>query len=205
MLRSKIIIFFLFYAISSFAQNDTTQRHGTIKVVKPHDGEIYIMAIADFANFELPKVNHDFSKEDLFQPVPVVKGYSNPFNYTKYFNNKFKSEQIDLKGKTIDTVIFEIKVLANGKTYIKDKSKTMMISGLPAVYNEKEAGFELNSLHLNCLTFLKNINQWLPGYVVFPKKDKFKGETVIKPVKNNVTVTGSIMIIFSTIPFEEDF
>lgn len=204
MFKDKIIILFLFCTFCTFAQIDTTQKRGTIKIAKPND-EIFIKAIANFDNFELPDVNHDFLREELFQPVPVVKGYSSSFNYTKYFVDNFKSKQIDLKDKTIDTVIIEIKVLSNGKVYIKDKSQTMMIKGLPAVYNEKEAGFELNNLHLNCLTFLKNITQWLPGYVVFPKKDKFKGETVIKPIKKNVAVTGTIMILFSTVPFEDDF
>lgn len=204
MFKDKIIIFFLFCTFCSFAQNDSTQKRGTIKVAKQSD-EIYIMAIANFDNFELPEVNHNFSREELFKPVPVVKGYSSSFNYTKYFNDNFKSKQIDLKGKTIDTVILEIKVLANGKVYIKDKSRTILVKGVPALFDEKEGGFELNNLHLNCLAYLKNIKQWLPGYVVFPKKDKFKGETVIKPLKKNVTVTGTIMILFSTVPFEEDF
>ena|ERR1035437_9908912 len=203
MFKYKIILLFLLCTYYSFAQTDTTQMRGTIKIGKPKDGEIYIKTISNFDNFDLPKIAHDFSKNELFQPYPIVEGFSYPFNYTKYFNDNFKSKQIDLKGKTNDTVVLEVKILANGKIYIKDKSRTMMIKNLSAIYNEKEAGFELNNLHLNCLAFLKNIKQWTPGYIVFPIKDKFKGETVIKLNKKNVDVTGTITILFSSTPFED--
>lgn len=203
MFKYKIILFFLLSICFSFAQTDTTQRRGTIKIGKPKDAEIYIKVISNFDNFDFPKIDHDFSRDELFQPCPIVEGYSYPFNYTKYFNDNFKSKQIDLKGKTNDTVVLEVKILANGKNYLKDKSKTMMIKDLPAVYNEKEGAFELNNLHLNCLSFLKNIKQWTPGYVVFPLKNRFKGETVIKPNKKNVDVTGTITILFSSTPFED--
>ena len=56
---------------------------------------------------------------------------------------------------------------------------------------------------MNCLKFLKQIDKWIPGYVILPKKDKYRGEVVIKPNKKNVDVTGTVTVFFSTTPFED--
>jgi hypothetical protein len=197
-------IFLLFISIdSAFAQTDTVLHRGTIKIAKKKDGKIYIKAIPYFNGYDFAGTQMDVSKGQLFQPFPVVEGYAYPFNYSKYLNDKFSSVVIDLQGKEIDTVVIEVKVLAKGKVYIKDKSKTMMVNGVPAVYNEKEAAYELNNLHLNCLGFMRAIKKWIPGYVILPKKGKFKGEVVVKPDKKNTDVTGTITIIFSTTPFDK--
>lgn len=185
-----------------FSQADSVSQRGTIKVSKPKDGEVYIKAFANFNKYDISKVGRDVSKDDLFQPFPVVDGYPYPFNYANYFNNNFRSKVIDLKGKNSDTVQLEVTVLANGKVYIKDKSRSMTVNGVPAIYDEKVGAYELNNLHLNCLKFMKQINKWFPGYVILPKKSKFKGEVVIKPNKKNVDFTGTITILFSSTPFE---
>jgi hypothetical protein len=49
---------------------------------------------------------------------------------------------------------------------------------------------------------MKQINKWVPGYVLLPKKDTFRGEVVIKPIKKNVDVIGTLVVLFSTTPFE---
>lgn len=202
-IKQYFIFVFILTCSISFAQTDTAAARGTIKIAKPKDGEIYIKAIPHFNKYDLSKIKKDVSRDQLFQPFPVVDAYPYPFNYTKYFNDNFRSRQIDLKGKSADTVVLEVKVLANGKVYIKDKSPTMMVAGVPAVYDDKKGAYELNNLHLNCLNFMKKIRKWLPAYVVFPKKDKFKGETVIRPDKKNLDVTGTVTILFSTTPFED--
>lgn len=202
----KIFFIFLFhlFAGNSFSQTDTASHRGTIKIARPKDEVVYIKAIPYFNEFDLSGLREgDIINDQLFQPFPVVEGYPYPFNYTRYINDNFRSKEIDLKGKKRDTVVIEVKILANGKAYVKDKSRIMMVGGVPAVYSEKEGAYELNNLHLNSLNIIKAIKKWLPGYVVLPKKDRFKGEVVIKPNKKNVDVTGTITIIFSSTPFEE--
>ncbi len=200
-------IYFLFLFIFSscfvFSQTDTSTHRGTIKIAKAKDGEIYIKAIPNFNKFNLDKIKREVVRNEMYQPFPVLDAYPYPFNYSAYFNNCFRSKEIDLKGKLADTVVVEITVLANGKVYIKDKSPSIMIKGVPATYDNKTGTYELNNLHLNCLKFLKQIKTWFPGYVVFPKKDKYRGETVIKPDKKDVDVTGIVTIYFSSTPFED--
>lgn len=202
-IKTCFIFLFHFYASISFSQTDTVSHRGTIKIAKPKAEVVYIRAIPNFNKFDLSKFKDgEIINDQLFQPFPVVEGYAYPFNYTRYVNDNFRSKEIDLKGKKRDTVVIEVKILANGKAYVKDKSRIMMVGGVPAVYSEKDAAYELNNLHLNSLNFIKAIKKWLPGYVILPKKDKFKGEVVIKPNKKNVDVTGTITIIFSSTPFE---
>jgi hypothetical protein len=183
-----------------FAQTDTIPARGTIKIGKEKPGEIYIKAIASFGEYDDSKVREVQSK--YFQPFPVVEGYAYPFNYTKYFRDRFKEKEIDLKGKSMDTVVLQLTILANGKVYVKDKSKTMLIKNTPVTYDEKRGQYEINNLHMHCINFMKDIKQWFPGYVEFPKKAKFKRQTVIKPEKKNVDCYGSVMIIFSTTAFD---
>ncbi|MCX6297428.1 MAG: hypothetical protein NTX97_15490 [Bacteroidetes bacterium] len=206
----RIILFFLFLFVSclSFSQKDTSRVRGTIKIAKVKEGEVYIKVSSNFEGYDLTKIplsimEKGVSKEDMFQPFPVVEGYPFPFNYTNYLMDCFKTKEINLKGKSADTVVLSVKILANGKSYFKDKSKILMVNGIPAVYDKKQDAYEINNLHLNCINFMKKIDKWLPGYIVFPKKGKFKGEVVIKPYKRNVDVSGTITIMFSTTPFED--
>ena len=204
MMRKKVVLFIcvLFYTTVSFSQTDTATSHGTIKVVKAKPSEIYIKVVPNFNKYNLTKIKNDVARNEMYQPFPVLDAYPYPFNYNAYFNNCFRFKEIDLKGKNADTVVVEVVVLANGKTYIKDKSPSILIKGVPATYDAKNDAYELNNLHLNCLNFLKQIKTWFPGYVVFPKKDKYRGQTVIKPDKKNVDVSGTVTIYFSTTPFE---
>lgn len=160
-------------------------------------------AVCRFNKYNVVEDKTTFGQTERFQPFPVVEGYAYPFNYNKYFNDCFSKKVIELKGKTADTVVMEVKILENGKVYIKDKSPTMMVKGVPATYDNKTGTYELNNLHLNCLKFLKQIDKWIPGYIILPQKDKFKGEVVIKPNKKNVDVIGTVTVFFSTTPFEE--
>ncbi|MFL5764002.1 MAG: hypothetical protein ACJ77K_08685 [Bacteroidia bacterium] len=201
-MKKYSLIFFLICTAFCFAQDDTVPHHGTIKVGKVKQGEVYIKATAKFDDYDLIAVKRT-PVERPFQPFPVVNGYAYPFNYTKYFRDNFNNKGIDLKGKETDTVTLLVKVLENGKVYIVDKSKTMMVKGVPAIYDEKKGAFELNVLHLDCINTMKKIKQWFPAYVILPKKDKFRDTTVIKPEKKNIAATGMITIIFSTTPFDE--
>jgi hypothetical protein len=201
-MKKICFILCLLTAAACTAQTDTIKSRGTIKIGKPKTGEVYIKAIALYDKYDVVSLKQN-PVEKPFQPFPVVEGYAYPFNYTRYFRESFEGFVIDLKGKEADTVMLEIKVLSNGKAYVKDKSKTMLVKGVPAVYDEKEAAYELNSLHIRCIGTLKKIKQWMPGYVILPKKEKFRSQTVIKPEKKNVDASGTIMIIFSTTPFDE--
>lgn len=200
-LKIYFLFFFLFSSCFVFSQ-DTLVKHGTIKIAKAKPGEIYIKAVSNYNKYNLDKIKREVARNEMYEPFPLLNLYPYPFNYSAYFADCFRNKEIDLKGKTADTVVVEVTVLANGKVYIKDKSPSIMIKGVPAIYDAKNDAYELNNLHLNCLKFLKQINKWFPGYVVFPKKDKYRGETVIKPNKKNVDVTGTVTIYFSTVPFE---
>jgi len=203
MIKIFLSLSFFIYTSMSFSQTDTTPSRGTIKIAKPKDGEVYVKAICNFNMYNVADGKGAFESVDKYQPFPVVEGYAYPFNYNKYFNDCFSKKVIELKGKTKDTVVMEVKILENGKVYIKDKSPAIMVKGYPATYDKKTGTYELNNLHLNCLKFLKQIDKWIPGYVILPKKDKYRGEVVIKPNKKNVDVTGTVTVFFSTTPFED--
>jgi hypothetical protein len=201
-MKNYFLILFLLSAGALFSQQDTTERHGTIRIGKPKQDEVFIKVISRFDQYDLIGLKKT-PVEKPFQPFPVVDGYAYPFNYTKYFRDKFKVLGVNMNGKKADTVVLEVKVLENGKVYIRDKSKIMMIKGQAAVYNEQEGAYEINILHLDCMNILKQIKKWFPAYVILPKKDKFRDQTVIKPDKRNVDATGTITVIFSTTPLED--
>jgi hypothetical protein len=202
-IKKYFLFIFLFSTCIVSSQTDTTQLRGTIKIAKVKDGEVYVKAICNFNMYNVVESKGTIINVDKYQPFPVLEGYAYPFNYNKYFNDCFSKKVIDLKGKSNDTVVMEVKILENGKVYIKDKSPTVMVKGVPATYDSKTGTYELNNLHLNCLKFTKQIDKWIPGYVILPKKDKYRGEVVIKPNKKNVDVTGTIVVLFSTTPFED--
>lgn len=177
MFKNKILLagfFFLLKFCYLTAQTDTIGLNGTIKVSKIKNEIIYIRAFAQY-----PK------RSDYFQPFPVVEGYAFPFNYTRYFNEKFKNEIPDLKGRLNDTIRIEINITEKGKVFLKS-----------------ETADSDNILNMQCLDFLKQIKKWHPGYIIIPEKGTFKKQTVIKPRKTNVSSIGIITILFSLQPFE---
>lgn len=202
-IKTYFLLLFILFCSISFSQTDTTPVRGTIKIAKAKDGEVYVKAVCKFNMYNTAGGKGAFESVDKYQPFPVVEGYAYPFNYNKYFNDCFSKKVIELKGKEKDTVVMEVKILENGKVYIKDKSPTLMVKGVPATYDNKTGTYELNNLHLNCLKFLKQIDKWIPGYIILPKKDKYRGEVVIKPNKKNVDVVGTVTVYFSYTPFEE--
>jgi hypothetical protein len=167
------------------AQNDSASNSGTIKVSKGKAEDIYIRSYVNF-RYEIPlKYLNGNSDYSIFQPFPVVDGYPFPFNYTKYFNNKFLVEKADLKDKLSDTVKIEINISAKGK--VSYQSKIMNTN---------------NILNTQSLNFLKQIKEWYPGYLIIPERGTFKKQTVIKPHKVNLASNGIITIIFSKESFD---
>jgi hypothetical protein len=186
---NKVVLFFVFVfvSLSGSSQNDTLQTRGTIKISKAKKTDVFIKAYAYFYDYDLEKIKSNPSNKDLFQPFPVVEGYSFPFNYTAYFNEKFKGQQIDLNGKRSDTVIVELRILSNGKVYLSDQKKTVK---------------DIDPIRLYPVNFLNEIKVWFPAYVLLHKRSKYKGQTVIKPYKKKVSASGKITIIFSNEDFE---
>jgi hypothetical protein len=174
-----------------FSQADSSQRQGTIKIVKQKSGPVYIKASADFG----------IKGPDSFQPFPVVEGYSFPFNYTRYFRERFKTTKVDLQGKNTDTVYMEVKISKKGKVYIKDVTNSVT-NGKRSYLDTRESSY-VSALHLHCFNFLHEINEWFPAYDIDPKVDKYKGQTVIRPEKITKDATGLIMIAFSYEPFDQ--
>jgi len=205
MLKEKLFLFSLFLLVTccSIAQNDTSSTHGTIKIGKPKDGKIHIKVYMRIDNYDVSKVNGKVSRNMVYEPFPGVEGYTFPFNYTKFFTEKFKDKKNDLRGKDTDTVCIEIRVLANRKIYIKDRTPARMVKDLPSAAGEKVERIEWNSLQINSLNFLKEIKTWEPAYVAIPKKGKFKKQTVIKPDITYIPFSQTLTIVFSSTPFEE--
>jgi len=193
-MRRSVIVFFLILSAAPFlaAQTDTVPKQGTIRIAKPVSEKTYILAAATFKDMG----------SNSFVPFPVVEGHAFPFSYTKFFNDRFRNITVDLKGKERDTVTIEIKVLANGKVYLKDRSKSMMLNGRAVFYDPRTKMYELNNLHMHCLDFLKEIKEWYPAYTLNPRKGRFRGQTVIRPYKTNIESGGVITIVFSSTPFD---
>ncbi|MCW3072210.1 MAG: hypothetical protein JWO44_2100 [Bacteroidetes bacterium] len=183
-------LLFLFSALA-FAQSDTVPRQGTIKIVKHKDGPVYIKAKADYS----------ISGPNRFQPYPVVPGHAFPFNYTRFFWDYFKNTKIDLRGKNSDTVYMEVSISKKGKVRIQDVTYSMS-NGKRMLYDAVQVK-EMSGLHLNCFNALNQVKEWYPAYDVDTKVDRYKGQTVIRPVRTKRDATGIITIIFSTEPFDE--
>lgn len=192
-MSSRYFCMLLFLLSGHFlvAQADTLPRQGTIKIVKHKNGPVYIKANAEFG----------IKGPDRFQPFPVVEGHAFPFNYTKFFNDYFKNKKIDLGGKDRDTVCMEVNISRKGKVQVKDVTSSV-INGKRVYFDGAEAK-KSNALQLACFDALMQIKEWYPAYDIDPKVGKYKGQTVIRPVKTKRDATGIITIIFSSDAFDE--
>jgi hypothetical protein len=177
---------FLFFSNFLLAQDDSLNLQGTIRISKAKSEKVYIRSFAKFRYEISDAQSSSASNGNVFQPFPVVEGHAFPFNYSKFFNNKFRSEKINMNGKSLDTVKIEMRISNKGKVNFNNKTI------------EKN-----NSLSLLCLDFLKQIQEWQPAYIIVSEKGIFKKQTVIKPNKVNVASVGVVTIIFSTDPFED--
>jgi hypothetical protein len=200
--KHKLLFLLLCFTSIVFAQTDTTNHHGTIKISKPKEEGLYIKAYINFDKYDLSKIKENVSKDMIQQPTPIVENGPHAFSYSNYFIQKFKTKSIDLNGLRTDTVFIEVKVLSNGKFYARDKTPLMMMNGVPAFYNKAAGAYQLNNLHIYCVDFTKQLNIWQPAYVLTSKRSRFKGQTVLKPKKEKVTATGILTIVFSTVPYE---
>jgi len=186
MQRIIIPILFFLFSFNLMGQNDSAGLNGTIKISKAKHGSVYVTAVAKY-RYELTDAESGrMQGNTLFQPYPVVEGHAFPFNYTKYFREKFRNEKIDLKGKLSDTVKIEIKITPKGKVYL---------------HNSSTGGND--NLNLQCLRYIKDIKQWMPGYFMVAEKGIYKKQTVIEPKKINVTSVGTLTIIFSSDDLED--
>ncbi len=199
-------LFFIVYSCTAFAQEDTIQRFGTLKIGKVKRDSIYIKADMKFFKFQdgYKKNAQVYSPKNAVSPVPETTTNSvSPFDYTRFVNTRVKIKVSDLENKTTDTVRIQVKILENGKPYYKDLTPLLVLNGVPAYYDAKNNGYNLDAIHYKCMNALKEIEIWEPGFVLIEKIDKFKGQTVIKAKKKKATSTGVLTVVFSLVPFDE--
>lgn len=188
-IKNIFLLLILLFAISMSAQTDTLSSQGTIKILKPKDGKVFIKASADFGS----------KGANSYQPFPVVEDYSFPFNYTRYFNEQFKGKKIKLVNDP-DTVYLEITITKKGKTTIKDI--TSSITNGRRAFFDVDSKEEKNELQVLSFHFLKEIKEWFPAYDMTTEVTRYKGQQVIKPVKTNRDAKGIITIMFSYQSFD---
>lgn len=189
---------FILLACSVFAQDSAVTR-GTIKI-KQHADEIYIRAYANYPHYDIPgDAAGSPAASQVYPPLPVVEAYSRPFDYSAYFSERFRNIPVDLKHKATDTVRIQLSLSAGGKIMLSDAA----YGGIPAPAKRAEAE-ELPVLHYDCLMFLRSIRHWEPAFVLMQHREKFRGQTVIKPQRRYVDAEGIVTIVFSSVPFEEE-
>ena len=185
--RAAFVFIFVFSSLFSFAQSDSSN-HGTIRIAKPKKSGLFIAAFAEY----------DVRGKDVFQPFPVVEGHSFPFNYTQFFHDSLKNKKIDLGDLNADTVYIEVLVTRKGNVKMRD------ITSIRKNYRNALNGDNDNKiLYLLCVNELSHIKKWFPAYRVEQEVGKFKGSTVIRPVKTNLDSKGIITVVFSGQPFDE--
>lgn len=198
------LIFFL-YSSHLFAQEDSLKRTGTIKVAKLKRDSVYVKTEMVFFQFQEDS-KKDITKyppKECVAPIPKATIAGGTFNYNRFFNKRINVKISDLENKTTDTVRIQVKILNNGKAYFKDLTPLLMLNGVLAYYDSKNNAYKLDAIHYKCLNALKEIEAWEPGCVLLEKKEKFKGRAVIKAKKKKLTSTGTLTVIFSLIPFDE--
>jgi hypothetical protein len=204
-----LIWFLIFFGCQVFAQSDSSKKHGTIKIAKPVSDSVYIKAEMSFTQYEenqkKNKASAIVSPAMAVAPSPMDgNGIKTKFDYNLYFNKNVKVKTKDLADKTTDTVRIQIKVLNNGKPYYKDITPLLILSGVPAYFDEKKNAYKLDALHWKCLTTIKEIEKWKPAFRIVEMKDKFKGQAVIKAKQKKLTATGILTVVFSKLPFEKE-
>jgi hypothetical protein len=186
MFKNYFLVILFLFSIHLIAQNDSSGLKGTIKVGKPKEKSVFIGAFAKY-RYELDKKQAGIaSNYTIFQPFPIEEDFGFPFNYSRYFGEKFKNEKVDLKGKLSDTVKIEVKISPNGKAYLHYKATD-----------------QDDDLKIRSLLYARQIKEWFPAYMMVPQKGNFKNQTVIAPKKINVTAVGVITVVFSSQPFEK--
>jgi hypothetical protein len=217
MLRVCSIILFALFVLPSdaFCQQDTA-RHGKIRLGKNKDS-VYIRASVTFDVYDpgdtkMAKSYAEFVRSlkemqklrnsDVMEPMPVLEGFYSPFNYTEFFDREFDKTQIALISDS-DTVRIRIDVRPDGKTYFKHLSDLTSISNKLVVYDAKKQGYYPATAHNMTMESLKGIKQWQAAYRMVPVRSKFKGTTVIKPVKEELAASGILTVVFSSSPFED--
>ncbi|MES2592030.1 MAG: hypothetical protein V4608_09105 [Bacteroidota bacterium] len=205
MQKYVIFLFFIFNQYVAFSQVDSSGKHRTIKIAKLKPDSVYIKADLKFSQFQDGSIifNESSNVQNRSDPYPVITGYTAPFDYSRLFDSEINVMVNNLGDKISDTVTIQVKVLENGKAYFKDLTPLMMLNGVPAYYDKKMNAYKLDAVHLKCMNLLKHIKKWEPAYVEIDKRAKFKGTTVIKSKKKNLSAIGIITIVFSKVPFEE--
>jgi hypothetical protein len=165
------------------AQTDSSKQ-GTIKIVRNKKKDFYVKSEARF----------DLRRKDHFQPYPIVEGHAFPFNYSRFFYDNMKGKTIEPEGN-LDTIYVEIRITKKGKAVIKDGTSLR----LKNLSDQRKK--ELSKLYQHCFIALSTVKKWYPAYFIEQEVGKFKGTTVIRPVKTDYETTGVITVYFSSEPF----
>ncbi|MBN8696766.1 MAG: hypothetical protein J0L87_09560 [Bacteroidetes bacterium] len=216
-MKNILLLFFILLSLLLQAQNDSVPKHGTIKIGKKKD-TTYIKASVKFQVYETKGRKNYKSYAELknsfigrpilrssavIEPLPLVEGYTIPFDYNSYYNKVVKQYMIDLMDKETDTVKIEICISSKGKVYFKDLAKLQRIGKDIVFYDPELKRYGTEKNHTNSMAALMKIQAWEPAYQITPYKDSFKGTTVIKPKKTKLDAIGILTIVFSSTPFIE--
>lgn len=179
-----------------FSQTDSAITQGTIKIIKP-DKKLYIKAIPDYkmyrkmtmikgnnygAFIQANSMVRSHSADQVIPPLPLIKGYEAPFDYTKYLNSFDVLKNI--KGnKDKDTIKVVLYIQSDGQ-YVYEGSNQ----------NNKEYETKI-------LTAINDLKKWEPAYEFVPKYNTKKKKKTLKFDKNALNTEVHLYVLFSSVPF----
>lgn len=219
MLERKIFFFFLFCTCCSFAQDDTIQKRGTIKVGF-HADSTYLRAVAKFVVYKLPADKRIVTYGDYVRSAPnnsaiqnsnrtIVKvakptmDSSEQFDYTSYFRNNEFTKGIKMRKGESDTVRLLVSINKKGDVRFSDSAPMEKKGGQLLVYDQKKKEYKIDAAHSKTQKAFEQLakNKWQPAQILSLKTHPSKRK--IKYIHTTGYTEGVLIIIYSSSPLEE--
>ncbi len=219
MFKYKICFAFFLFAFSSFAQTDTAQHRGTIKVSLYSDST-YVKAIVEFHVFNSFAGHRPFVYGNflLWGPGDMAIGESNrtkiivagpnvdsveTFNYTSYFESNEFTKGIKMRKGERETVRLNVFVNKKGKVRFDDASPIEKKGDLYLVYDDKKKEYKIDVAHKKTQKAFEKLasQKWKPALIQELKTHPSKRKNKYK-ISKGFTL-GQLIVIYSSTPFEE--